>query len=262
MSIEHDQAAAAKQVARELLKSNSAGERMSSRDVRQAKGTLAELARVGDTDAQNLLGAIELEIEKKPKSARPWFEMSSASGDPAGQRSLGHLYANGLGVKADLSRAVDLFRAASSGGDSFAKFNLAAANVRAKGAYCTFEETLSLLESAADGGVVEAAAKLGDLLAGVDRNAEAIDWYVKAASRGHIGAMDVAACWFRDGTAGTPDPVQAVRWFLAMLNYGDGDGVHEAIHVARGMSADQIREAARLAGRVGDGEALIATVSR
>jgi hypothetical protein len=74
--------------------------------------------------------------------------------------------------------------------------------------------------------------------------------------------MDVAACWFRDGTAGQSDPVQAVRWFLAMLNSGNGDGVHEAIQVAKSMNPEQIREAARLAGRVGDGEAIIATISR
>jgi hypothetical protein len=262
MPTEQDPPVTAKQAARELLENNSAGERVGSRDIRHLKSALTDQARQGDVDAQNLLGAIELEIEQKPKSARQWFEMSAAKGDPAGQRSLGHLYANGLGVKADVAKAVELFRAASAGGDAFAMYNLAAANIRAKGAYCTFDETLSLLESAAEGGVVESAAKLGDLLAGVGRNAEAIDWYVKAASRGHTGAMDVAACWFRDGTAGPPDPVQAVRWFLAMLNSGNGDGVHEAIQVAKSMNPEQIREAARLAGRVGDGEAIIATISR
>ena len=165
-------------------------------------------------------------------------------------------------MKTDLPRAVELFRAAAAGGDAFAQYNLAVANVKAEGAYCPFGETLSLLESAAEGGVVEAAAKLGDLLAGVDRVAEALGWYVWAAERGHVGAMDVVADWFRDGTAGEADPVQAVRWYLAMLNHGNGNGVHEAMQVARGLSPEQIRTAARLAGRVGDGEALIATIAR
>lgn len=74
--------------------------------------------------------------------------------------------------------------------------------------------------------------------------------------------MNVAVCWFRDGTADQSDPTQGVRWFLAMFNCGNGNDVHEAIRVARNMSTDQIREAGRLAGIVGDGEAIIATISR
>jgi TPR repeat protein len=223
------------------------------------KADLSDPARRGDVAAQNLLGGVELEIEQKPKNARRWFEMSAASGDAVGQRSLGHLYASGLGVKADEARAVGLFRAAAASGDPFAQYSLAMANERAEGAYCTFGETLELLESAAGGGVVEAAAKLGDLLAGVDRDAEAFDWYVRAATAGHVGAMNAAACWSRDGTAGEPDLVQAVRWFLAMLNQGNGDGVHEAIELARAMTPEEIRMAAVLAGRPGDGEAIVAT---
>lgn len=261
MPVEQGPVAAAKRAARELLATHATGARIAARDVRRVKADLSDPAGRGDVAAQNLLGAIELEIERKPKHARRWFEMSAALGDAAGQRSLGHLYTNGLGVKTDEARAVGLFREAAAGGDPFAQYNLAMANVRAEGAYCTFDETLELLEAAATGGVVEAAAKLGDLLAEVDRDTEALDWYVRAASAGHVGAMNAAACWSRDGTAGEPDLVQAVRWFLAMLNQGNGDGVHEAIDLARGMTPDEIRMAAILAGRPGDGEAIIATLA-
>lgn len=262
MSTGQDPVTAAKQTARELLEGGSAGTSVGSRSIRHIKSVLVGSARQGDVDAQNLLGAIALEVEQKPKSARQWFGMSASKGDPAGQRSLAYLYANGLGVRKDTAKAVELFRAASGGGDPFAMYNLAAINIKAEGAYGTFEETLSLLESAAESGVVESAAKLGDLLAGVDRNAEAIDWYVKAASCGHVGAMDVAACWFRDGTAGQPDLVQAVRWFLTMFSYGNGDGVHEAIQVTKNMNPEQIREAARIAGMDWSGEVIITTISR
>jgi uncharacterized protein len=260
MSEGPDSGTVAKLAAREYLENGLTGSGDRSRDVRYVKEVLVGLARQGDVEAQDLVGAIELEIERNPKSARRWFEMSAAAGSPAGQRSLGHLYANGLGVRSDIRRAVDLFRSASDAGDAVAAYNLAAANIRAQGAYCTFEETLGLLESAAQSGVVEAEAKLGDILAAADRDSEALEWYVRAADHGHVGAMNAAACWFRDGTAGEPDPVQAVRWFLGMLNYGNGDGVHEALLVARSMPPEQIREAARLAGRVGDGEAIIGTL--
>jgi len=252
----------AKLAAREALKSTAAMDSAFVRAAGRVKSVLSRAALKGDTEAQNLAGAIALEIEQSPKEARRWFEMAAASGDRAARRSLGSLYANGQGVRADIPKAMELFRLAADAGDPYAAHNLAAVNVKLEGAYFSLEETLTLLRSAADGGVVEATALLADVLAANDQDSEALDLYVKAASQGHAGAMKAAACWFRDGTAGEPNPVQSVRWFLAMLNYGNGDGVHEAIKVASGMSADQIREAARLAGRPGEGESLLAMISR
>ncbi|MFI1840219.1 hypothetical protein [Streptomyces olivaceoviridis] len=56
--------------------------------------------------------------------------------------------------------------------------------------------------------------------------------------------------------------MQAVRWFLVMLAHGDGNGIHEAIQLAkaRAMDEEQIREAGRLARAPGSAEALIDTV--
>ena len=49
-----------------------------------------------------------------------------------------------------------------------------------------------------------------------------------------------------------------MRWYFTMLNHGNGDGVHEVIQSAKaGASDQQIREAARLAGREADGEITI-----
>jgi hypothetical protein len=55
-------------------------------------------------------------------------------------------------------------------------------------------------------------------------------------------------CWFRDGTAGQVDLVQSVRWFPAMLQQGNGDGVHELFQFASRMTPEQIRGGATLAG--------------
>ncbi|UXY39845.1 hypothetical protein [Streptomyces albidocamelliae] len=74
--------------------------------------------------------------------------------------------------------------------------------------------------------------------------------------------MNAAACWCRDGIGTTPDLIQAVRWFFVMLARGDGDGIHEAIRLAKAGALDeeQIREAGRLARALGSAEALISTV--
>jgi TPR repeat protein len=106
--------------------------------------------------------------------------------------------------------------------------------------------------------VRKAAALLGDRLAAVDRDTEALSWYVHAAQHGHIGSMFAAGCWYRDGMGTAPDPVQAVRWFLAMLDSGNGDGIHEAIRVAKqGMTDEQIRTAGQLSGRPAEADTLV-----
>ncbi|MBY8882209.1 hypothetical protein [Actinacidiphila acidipaludis] len=104
------------------------------------------------------------------------------------------------------------------------------------------------------------AAVLGDRLAAIDEDAEALSWYLHAAERGHVGSMFAAGCWYRDGLGTAPDPVQAVRWFLAMLDHGNGDGIHETIELLQrgGMTPEQIRAAGELAGRPSEAETFVA----
>ena len=151
---------------------------------------LAELASAGDSEASNILGGIELEVEGNPQRARPWFEKSAAAGSAVGLRCLGWLYVQGLGVDKDQAKATALM--------------------------------------------------------------------VRAAEAGDVAAMQVVAGWFRDGSSGEVDLVQAARWFFAMLGRGNGDGIHEVFRFASRMTSEEIREAARLAGDVRLGEPVIA----
>jgi hypothetical protein len=61
----------------------------------------------------------------------------------------------------------------------------------------------------------------------------------------------------RDGMGGPVDRMQALRWFLRMLDWGDTRGLQEAVHIASLMSVEEITEAARLAGREDDARTLI-----
>jgi TPR repeat protein len=254
----------AKHAARQLLDlgADAAGRKDARERVETVKSELVPLARQGDVQAQNLLGAIELELQGNPRGARPWFEMAAEQNDPVGQRGLGHLYAAGLGVPADRDRAVELFTQAAAAGDAYAMYNLASANIQAEGQYLSFDETAAHLRSAANQGIPAAWARLGDLLSADDQDAEALDCYVKAAEAGHTGAMNAAACWYRDGTAGQVDLVQAARWFLTMLQHGNGDGIHEIFQFASRMSPEQIRQAARLAGDPAAAESFISVLER
>ncbi|MFC3578471.1 hypothetical protein ACFOZ0_35465 [Streptomyces yaanensis] len=120
----------------------------------------------------------------------------------------------------------------------------------------------ALLRSAAEGGVDDAYVVLGDLLAAMDQDADALRCYLKAAESWHDGAMYVAACWYRDGTACHPDKAEALKWFCKMLTSGNADGLQEAITMARGMSDEEIRRAGQLAGSPGESEAMVGTAQK
>lgn len=220
--------------------------------------SLRKVAESGEVGAQDLLGGILLEIEENPSDAAFWFKKSAERGSAVGKRSLGHLYANGLGVAQDLAQAERLFQEAASQGDAYAQFNLAQLwwGKRAP------QEVAALLRSAAEGGVDDAYVVLGDLLAAMDQDAEALRSYLAAARAGHAGAMYVAACWYRDGTASAVDNVEALRWFFGMLKEGNADGLREAIDLARGMTDEDIRLAGSKAGTPGEAEALVGTVAK
>lgn len=223
----------------------------------QVAGPIRQLADGGSAPAAALLAGIFLEYfhESALPMAVAYARAAAEAGDPAGQRTYGYLLAEGVGVEADPVRAVELFAAASEGGDAFGAFNLAKRTEDAAA-------SMLLLRRAAEGGLLMAGTALGDRLSALDRDEEALRWYVWAAERGQRGAVVTAACWYRDGYGGPSDPVQAVRWFFVMLAHGNGDGVHEAVQLARraAMTHEQIREAGRLAGDPGASEVLIGTL--
>jgi TPR repeat protein len=235
--------------------------------VTTAAPQLKALAEAGDVDAKAMLAGILVDFFDD--SALPLaFEHATAAareGHPAALRTLGLMYRTGRGAEANPFQAEALFFAASKAGDAYAAFNLAGMHITGdvRPEVRDHEECLRLLRQAVDGGVVEAAAVLADQLSAVDRDAEALTWYVYAAEHGHAGAMFAAGCRYRDGVGTAPHPVQAVRWFLTMLDHGEGDGVHEAIQLAKlGMTDEQIRDAGRLSGHQDDAEHLIHTVAK
>ncbi|MEV4806627.1 hypothetical protein AB0K18_42090 [Nonomuraea sp. NPDC049421] len=107
-----------------------------------------------------------------------------------------------------------------------------------------------------------ANAVLGDQFAARRDLVEARARYDVPAGGGVSGVIFRLAEWCRDGVGGPVDKVQAVRWFLKLLDFGDGDGVHEAIMLARSMSDEEIRTAARLADRSGEAGVLIGVARR
>ncbi|MBJ6636837.1 sel1 repeat family protein [Streptomyces sp. DHE7-1] len=205
---------------------------------------LVPLADGGSAEAAALLAGIYLEYfdESALPLAVSYARASAVAGLSAGQRTYGHMLVMGLGIEEDRERAAELFRAAAEGGDAYGRFNLAQL-------LDDPDESLRLCEAVAREEIVVAGAMLADRLSALDRDEEALGWYVWAAERGHTGAMNAAACWYRDGFGTAPDPVKAVRWFFVMLAHGDGDGIQEAIQLAKAGALDGADTRGRAARR-------------
>ena len=102
-------------------------------------------------------------------------------------------------------------RPAADAGDDIAAFNLGVLSGRSPHA-------VHWLRRAAEAGITEAYPLLGDRLSDRDLDEEALQWYVRGAEAGDKGSMYAAACWYRDGFGGPVNLVQALRWYLAMLD--------------------------------------------
>ncbi|WP_446217408.1 tetratricopeptide repeat protein [Micromonospora sp. IBHARD004] len=196
-----------------------------------------------DRRARTMLGVIRAFHLGDPAGGAKLLAVSADDGDPIAQRTLAYLIQHGIGTTQDDVRAAALYQAAAEAGDSLAAFNL---GVLVGGSY----EAVRWLRQAAEAGVTEAYSRLGDRLSERDLDEEALRWYVRGAEAGDKGSMFAAACWHRDGFGGSIDLVQALRWYLAMLNVGSGDGIDEAHAIVPRMTAGEIHEAGRLAGRL------------
>ncbi|MEU5992944.1 tetratricopeptide repeat protein [Spirillospora sp. NPDC047418] len=218
---------------------------------------LQDLADAGRADAQALVGGLTLEYIGDHDAALRYFRMAAAAGHPAGRRGLGYMLLNGIAVQQDVPAAADLFEAAAKSGDAIAALNLGSLLMKGIGIRPDEARAVEMLRRALADGVPAAAALLADWYADRGEYEEARNLYVKAADSGIPTAMITLGKWYADGTGGAVEKIEAVRWFLKLLDFGDGDGVHEAIQLARTMEDSEIREAAARAGRQDDADALI-----
>jgi uncharacterized protein len=221
------------------------------------------LADAGDPAAQALMAGILMDYftEDALPMAVGYARAAAAAGHAAGLRTFGFMLVRGKGVEADRDQALELFRAAAAKGDPYGAFNAAVTqgvgNCRADR-----DEYLRLLTQAANGGITQAAAVLGDELAADSQNEEALSWYVRAAENGHAGAADVAADWYRDGVGTEADPVQAMRWLFVLTAQLNVDAVHRARQVGAQMTDEAILEAGRLADQPTEAQIMVSALTR
>lgn len=194
----------------------------------------------GNPRAGTLCGVALAFFLDEPQAGVVLLEAAAEAGEPEARRALAFLVR-----ETDPARSAQLNRLAAEAGDGYAAHNL---GVGASDPH----EAVSWLRRAAEAGVTDSYPHLANRLSELDIDEEALRWYVRAAEAGHQGCMFAAACWYRDGFGGPVDLVQALRWYLVMLDAGNGDGLHEAHQIVPSMTDDEIHEAGRQAGRILD----------
>jgi len=195
----------------------------------RAKAHMAETeamtprAEAGEAAAQYELARLhdDPEFESRDRAAAfEWYSKAAQKGHAGAQFALGAMYAKGEAVNQDYFRAAEWYRlAADMGGNADAETALAELYFEGRGVPHDI--------------------------------AEARAWYRRAAARGHPLAQHRLGVMVMEGWAGTPDPVEAYKWFSLALPRRDLvmaadpalDPRAARDRVAKGMTRDQLKRA-------------------
>jgi len=173
------------------------------------------------------------------KAYKEW-KAAAEAGEAEAQFDLGVLYAQGLGVRRDLTVATSWYRKAAEQGNAEAQFAMGQIYARGWGVPRDTADALRWFQMAnqpdSDGPRTDWAVIEGH---GIQQDAvQAIYWYRLAADKGHPEAQYNLAGFYASGKGVKRDEEQAARWVsasatqgnaLAMSNFGarcaSGNGV-------------------------------------
>lgn len=166
----------------------------------QAEEIWAPLAEAGDARSQYALGVLyetkagadETTLEK----AIHWYSRAAAQDHPDALTNLGSLYAQGLGVARDATKAFTLWSRAANLGNALAAYNLGLAYYRGEGVLADVAKSRRWFEKSADSGLADAQFAMGQMYllgVGIDvDSAAALAWFQRAEQQGHGAAADEA----------------------------------------------------------------------
>lgn len=161
-------------------------------------------------------------VTPDPVAARTYALRAAASGDRDGQALAGYLLASGTGGPVDMRQAEIYYRPAAEAGHVEAALGLG--TLIASG-HLGAPDPLAAkpwFAIAAAAGNPTAEVSLGSILEGEGNRAEAVQWYEKAANKGHVGAMRrYGAVLVASGE--TDNMVKGETWLRAAAGRGDRD---------------------------------------
>jgi hypothetical protein len=156
------------------------------------------------------------------------FYVLAKEDNPKAQYNVGLIYANGKGVKQDLSEAQKWYEKSAKQGNSAAQYNLGQLyQSAAESDPHAYEKARYWYEKAVEGGQQEAYNNLGALYAdglGVEKNPQkALELFEKAASSGNSAAQVNAAVLYAWGEGVRHDKMKAYENLKKALKSGQSE---------------------------------------
>ena len=195
--------------------------------------------------ADTAAGVATFKSKDYQKAYQEW-KAAAESGKAEAQFDLGLLYAQGLGVRRDLTEAARWYRASADQGNAEAEFALGQMYSRGWGVPRDEVDALRWLQMAnsvdSDGPPTNWAAIEGY---GEAKDAkQAVYWYRQAAEKGHPQAQFNLALLYAHGEGVKRDEEQAARWVSASASQGYAPALTEfgeRYTTGRGVKQDDKR---------------------
>ena len=202
---------------------------------------LAAVPALADTAA----GVAAFKNKDYQRAYQEWKSAAEA-GKAEAQFDLGLLYAQGLGVRRDLTEATRWYRKSAQQGNAEAEFALGQMYLRGWGVPRDEADAVRWLQMAnsveSDGPPTDWAPIEGY---GVDKDTkQAVYWYKLAADKGHPEAQFALAQLYANGDGVKHDQEQAARWVSASATQGYAPALAEfgeRYATGRGVSQDDKR---------------------
>lgn len=140
-----------------------------------------------------------------------WYKRAADFGSAEGQRKLGECYEFGMGVKKNLSRAVQLYRKAAEQGDAEGQYRLGSCYYFGSGVETNEQEALAWYRRAAEQGSARAMHSLGSYYEYRNRS-ESIKWHSKGAEAGDPSSQKYIGSAYMNGSGVKRDYEKAVYW--------------------------------------------------
>ena len=183
------------------------------------------------------------------------LQTKAAQGDERAQETLGWIYANGLGLPEDYTKAKQWYEKAATQGNATAQVALGLLYSQGQGVPKDYTKALHWFEKAAAQNDAQAQFALGLYFAtgtGVPQDyGKARQWFEQAASQGNPQAQFYLGELYYDGHGVPKDIVRAYMWFNLATIYAIGDEKEVSVEnrdaIAKQLSPTQVVEAQRLA---------------
>ena len=175
------------------------------------------------------LSAADFEVGKQAyekgdyAAALKEWEPLAEQGAPHAQYNLGLMYAKGIGVKPDLTKAAEWYQKAAEQGVVPAQYNLALLYSNGDGVAKDSALALKWFQKAAERGDAQAATGLAAMLedeSAFKNPVEAEKWYRKSAEQGIASAQFNLAVMYDIGQGVKPDYAEAVKWYKKAADQG------------------------------------------